>query len=373
MGVVVTGIGMVSAQGGDTDACVAALRAGASSCRPHEFERLDGSVVRAPAYVVEGVNADGLIEPRKLRRMFRLARMAAVSARLALRQAGLDPAGLEPSRLGICFGTSFGALDVTHKFIDSWLAQGEQHASPLQFMNSVHGILASQIALDINAAGVNLTNAQRDICFETALDTAVGLLEARRADVILVGAADELTPLLHEVGARTQQLVLDPAVPGADTRQGRVGCVPGEGAAVMVLERDDTPRRKLARVAATATGRHDISGPDVASQCLERAGGDTPDLVTCNRDGSGRSVRLHGRRAAILPAPAISYHGNFGTFPSAGALQFAISVQMLAGRESFAPLESGRPEAAPPPPTRILHDAASTSGNHAAYVIDRVD
>jgi 3-oxoacyl-[acyl-carrier-protein] synthase II len=360
MGVVVTGVGMVSALGRDTEACLAALRAGENPCRLHDFERLDGSTARAPAYIAPEVDPAGLIEPRKLRRMFRLARMAAVAARLALRDAGLDPAGLEPSRLGVSFGTSFGALDVTQKFMDSWLERGEEHASPLQFMNSVHGILASQIALDINATGINLTNAQRDVCFETALDTAVSLLETRRADVLIVGAADEITPLLHEVGSRAHLMVLDPDVRGVDPAGARHGYVPGEGAGVLVLERDDTPRRPLARLLATAVGRHDQGGDDLAARLAAHG----PELWTGNADGS--------LAYAALGAPAaVSYHGNFGTFPSAGALQCVVNVLMLAGREGFAPLAGGKPLPPPEPPRVILHDARSTSGNHAAYVLAR--
>jgi 3-oxoacyl-(acyl-carrier-protein) synthase len=371
MDIAVTGIGMVSALGGDTEECLGTLREGGNRCRAHEFERLDGRAVSAPAYLVDEVNAGGLIEPRKLRRMFRLARMAAVSARLALRHAGIDPSSLEPSRLGVCFGTSFGALDVTRKFIDSWIAQGEAHASPLQFMNSVHGILASQIALDVNATGVNLTNAQRDVCFEVALETAVDLLRAGRADVILVGAADEMTPLLHEVGSRTGQLVLDPGVPGIDPDGARNGCIPGEGAAVAVLQRAEGADNPLAKVLATATGRHNITGPDVAKQCMERAGLNSPALLSNNRDGSLRSARVHRQREEALGMRGLSWHGNFGTFPAAGALQFAINVMMLAGQETFRPLANGTPLEAPASPATILHDAASTSGNHAAYALSR--
>jgi hypothetical protein len=314
---------------------------------------------------------EGLIEPRKLRRMFRLARMSAVAARQALKHAELDPATMDPSRLGVVFGTSFGAMDVTQKFIDSWLEQGEQHASPLQFMNSVHGILASQIALDVNATGVNLTTAQRDICFEAALDTAVGLLEARRADVILVGGADEMTDLLHEFGSQTHQVSLDLSAPGIDPWGSRAAVIPGDGAAVAVLERDDSPRRALARIAATGVGRHDAGGSDVAAVV---AGDIAIDLVTNNRDGGARSTRLCGARevalANLTDAPVVSHRGSFGTYPAAGAQQFAANVLMLSNGEAYQPLTNGDPrQTIPAPPKPILHDAASISGSQAAYVL----
>ncbi|MBK8206526.1 MAG: beta-ketoacyl synthase chain length factor [Planctomycetes bacterium] len=366
MGVIVTGIGVVSSLGANPQAFRRALLAAECPCRPHPFRRLDGSVVTAPAYIAQPADAAGLIEPKKLRRMFRLARMSAVAARQALQQAGLDPAGMDPSKLGVVFGTSMGALEVTQKFVDSWLEQGAQHASPLQFMNSVHGILASQVALDINATGVNLTTAQRDICFEAALDTACSLLEQQRADVIVVGGADELTDLLHECGSRLHQFTLDLAHRGIDPGGRRGAVIPGDGAAVAVLERDDSPRVALARVERTAIGRHDV-GDEVVSLAMKSVG--TIDLVTTARDGSSRSAVAYKR--AQYAVPSVSHLGNFGQYPSAGAQQFAANVLMLHHSEGYAPLVDSRPGPVPDVPKRILHDARSVSGNHAAYVLSR--
>ena len=374
MSVVVTGIGVVSALGPNTQAFRRALLNGDNACLPHQFKRFDGSVVTAPCYRAVPAEPEGLIEPRNLRRMFRLARMSAVAARQALKHAELDPAGMDPSRLGVAFGTSFGAMEVTQKFIDSWLEQGEQHASPLQFMNSVHGILASQIALDINATGINLTTAQRDICFEAALDAAVQLLEARRADVILVGGADELTDMLHEFATRAHQVTLDLSQRGMDPWGSRGAVIPGDGAAVAVLERDDTSRRVLARVAATRVGRHD-SGSDVAHETA-LAAGIKIDLVTNTRDGGARSSALcaarESRMREFVDAPVVSHRGNFGTYPAAGAQQFAANVLMLSNTEAYQPMAAGNQRRMiESPPRVILHDTTSTSGSHAAYVVAR--
>lgn len=369
MGVVVTGVGVVSALGADPQAFRGALLDGVNACRMHKWECFDGSVVRAPAYVALKPDPEGLIEPRKLRRMFRLVRMACVSARQALKQAGVNHADMDPSRLGVVFGTSLGAMEVTQKFIDSWIENGEAAASPLQFMNSVHGILASQIALDIQATGVNLTTAQRDICFEAALDTGVRTLETGQTDVVLVGGADELTPMLHEFGRRTYQVATDDR-DGLDPWGARNGVVPGDGAGVVVLERDDTPRSPLARVIATRVGR---TRGDVFDEVLKNAGHAALDLITNNLDGGTRLARLHGNyKEGSGGVPQISHRGNFGTYPSAGALQFVANTLMLANGEYYEPLADGKPSGhVYEAPKTILHNAPSISGNHAAYVLGK--
>ncbi|MBZ0135189.1 MAG: hypothetical protein K8I27_02310 [Planctomycetes bacterium] len=374
MGVVVTGLGVVSALGPNPAAFRRALLDGVNACALHEFERFDGSVVKAPAYMAVPAEPERLIEPRKLRRMFRLARMSAVAARQALKHAELDPSTLDPTRLGVCFGTGFGALDPTQKFMDSWLDNGEANASPLQFMNSVHGIMASQIALDINAQGVNLTTAQRDICFEGALDTAVQLLESKRADVILVGGGDELTPMLHEFASRTQLFVRE-NLSGLDPWGSRRGIVPGDGAAVFVLERDDSSRRSLARVVGVRTGRWDHGG-ELARETWEASDSPEIGLFTNNRDGGARSAKLNDQQDELLgnigDATVLSHRGNFGTSPSAGVLQFAANVLMLSNGEFYQPLASGKPAGVKvAPPKTVLHNAPSISGNHAAYVLTK--
>lgn len=366
----VTGIGVVSSIGGNPAEFRASLQQGKCGCALHDFVRLGGGSVKAPAYVAVPAEPQGLIEPRKLRRMFRLVRMAAVAARQALQMAGRDPAQMQPSRIGIVFGTAFGALDITQKFIDSWLENGQRHASPLSFMNSVHGILASQIALDINATGMNLTISQRDISFEAALQQGMNALESGQVDLCLVGGADELTPLLHEVAAHSFYVSLDAAdTRGLDPNARRGVLVPGDGAAVVVLEREGTP---LARLAGAATGRHDQGGPDVALELWKRLGSPRLHLVTNNRDGHQRGARIYDRRETLFAAPAISHRGNFGSWATAGALQFAANVMMLAHGEYYTPLAAGKPLEARTPPRTILHDAASSSGVCAAYVLAAV-
>jgi hypothetical protein len=367
MSVNVTGVGVVSAIGADPASFAAALREGQHGCALHEFKRLDGRVVIAPAYLAATPDPQGLIEPRKLRRMFRLVRMAAVAARQALQMAGRDPAAMNPSRIGIVFGTAFGALEITQKFIDSWVENGEQHASPLNFMNSVHGILASQIALDINATGLNLTISQRDISFEAALAHGVEQLDAGRVDVMLVGGADELTPLLHEIGSRALQVSLDAAdAHGLDPLARKPVVVPGDGAGVVVLEREG---KAMARLAGASVGRHDHGGPDVSLQLWRAQGKPELGLITNNRDGSARAAKISDAREAAwrreTSALFASHRGAFGTFATAGALQFVANVLMLARRKAFLPVVEA--------PVRILHDAASSSGVHAAYLLDSAE
>lgn len=376
MSAVVTGLGVVSALGSGAQAFAAALEQGVNPCALHEFARLGGGKVLAPACRAVAPDARGLIDPRKLRRMDRLIRMATVSARQALKMADLQPerGDIDPSRIGVVFGTAYGAIGTTQEFIDSWIKNGERHASPLAFMSSVHGVLASQIALDIGATGVNLTLAQRDLSFEAALATALSWLESGRADAILVGGADELTDLLQEFASHFRY-VESGQTPGPDPWSSQGRQVPGDGGAVLLLEREGGKRKPLARVEQAVVARHDLG-----RELLDDFIGASVDLVTTSRAGSRRTAPLENARSRLLAqrfrVPELSFRGNFGNFPSAGALQAVANVLMLQGR-LFAPLAAGRPRhdlvAGRAAPRRILHDAASIAGNHAVYVMSAME
>jgi hypothetical protein len=192
-------------------------------------------------------------------------------------------------------------------------------------------------------------------------------LESGQVDLCLVGGADELTPLFHEVAAHSLYASLNIAdAVGLDPNARRSVLTPGDGAAVVVLEREGTP---LARLVGARTGRHDQGGSDVALELWKGLGKPKLDLVTNNRDGHQRVARIYDRREKLLPVPAVSHRGNFGTWSTAGAMQFVANTLMLAHGEYYAPLAAGKPGEMRVAPRAILHDAASTSGVHAAYVL----
>ncbi|MDC1142085.1 beta-ketoacyl synthase N-terminal-like domain-containing protein [Planctomycetota bacterium] len=346
MALKVCGFGCVSALGDGPDAFKRGLIAGTSTCALHEFARLDGSVFSAPAFKAVKPDPNGLIEPRKLRRMFRLARMVAVSARQALFMAKIDLTKIDPGRVGVVIGTEFGALEVTQKFIESWLANGDRAASPLQFMNSVHGILASVVALDINATGVNLTVNQSELSFEVALLHASNMLTSGRADLILVGGGDELTPLTAELGTRLH-LIKSGTNATFDPQARDTSTVAGEGAAVFAVMRDDSEFAGMAQVDSIWQGSTSPAALDDA------------DLHTNNRDGRSRTAALHENAA-------INHFGYWGAFPSAGALQFAANILMVQEARVFPPAPNRAPDISP---RSIRHNAASAKGSFAGYVL----
>src|SRR6201999_1054336 len=172
------------------------------------------------------------IPPASLRRLPRLSQMAIVAAKEALAAAALP---YDATRIGVVLGTGLGTLDETVHFMRGYLDGGPENASPLLFPSSVMNAAAGQLALECKLRGVNSTVNHRDASPLQALAMACDLLALGRADALLVGAVDELNAPALAGYRRFGGLAATAMRPYA---AGRDGLVPGEGAAMLLVERE---------------------------------------------------------------------------------------------------------------------------------------
>jgi 3-oxoacyl-[acyl-carrier-protein] synthase II len=255
-GVVVTGIGTVSALGVGKAALLAALREGRCGIAAIPPGRRDRSFAADSRVSLAALARDfeprAFVDPMALRRMDRAGAMAIAAGRLALEDSGLT---VDSTRTGIALGTGGAGIESSGAFFRVIAEQGPAAANPMIFPNTVPNAPAGQLAIALAARGPNATFAERGVAGEAAIACAALWLEAGRADAVLAGGVDELCGHLVEGYERFGALAREAARP-FDRR--RDGFVLGEGASVLVLEREDAARargaRIYARVAAIAQG-----------------------------------------------------------------------------------------------------------------------
>ena len=192
-----------------------------------------------------------LIPAAAARRMSAPSRFAVASARLALQDAGIEEGDSLFAATAVVIATSFGPSLFSEKLLATIFGPGPQEASPALFTESVASAAAAQVALNFKALGPNVTITQREAGGLLALAEGARLVAAGRAERVLVGAVDELTPLLHAVLDRFRAL----AEPDAEGRElarpfdrERAGVVTAEGACVLVLEAEEAARARHARL-----------------------------------------------------------------------------------------------------------------------------
>ena len=255
---VITGLGAIGAHGIGRAALREAL--GAGRALASEVDRADGyheaDSSRLGAFVPK-LDLSRWLPPAEARRLSVPSRFAVVAARMALEDAGL--ASIDGRRVTVVLATAFGALLFTEKLVRQILEEGPEAAQPFYFSECVANAAAARVAIALGATGANVTITEREA--GPLLAVARGAQEVRegRADLAIVGSADELTGLLHALLDRFRSTAragrgLDEAARPFD--RARNGVLAGEGASVCVIEREDDAgargARVLARIAATA-------------------------------------------------------------------------------------------------------------------------
>ena len=167
----------------------------------------------------------------KERRLPRLERMALAAARQAL------PADCDRRSLAMVFATGYGGLTATVDFLEGIARRGPEFGSPTAFYQSVHHSPAGQLSIALGLHGTSLTVSARELSGETALRTALTLLETGRADKVLVVATDERSPSLDNAYRAFGVLSAEGAV---DSDR---GVKPGEGAGALLLGKEPGPLR----------------------------------------------------------------------------------------------------------------------------------
>jgi 3-oxoacyl-[acyl-carrier-protein] synthase II len=230
----------------------------------------DGAQAYPNAYLVTGVDLVAMLGRKTTRFNNRSAQLAIAACGLALRDAGImgDGEGADLTdevrdSIGLTLGTTCGSVSGIVEF--GWDTFGERPyaVNPATFPNTVINTATGAAAIKYGLRGANSTVAGGPLAGLGALRHAAVTLRAFHADTIVVGAAEEFT---------TQNAWL--------TRALRPGATPGEGAAMVVLERADVAaqagRAALARLAAIRTSAADVTDPasfrDAVAAVLAEAG-----------------------------------------------------------------------------------------------------
>jgi 3-oxoacyl-[acyl-carrier-protein] synthase II len=356
--VVVTGMGVVCALGGDPQALFASLVAGRSGVR-HLDARWPARLASRVAAPVEFDAAAHFAAPR-LRMLDRVSQLALVAAGQAIAASGVS-AGLDPDRAGVFVGTGMGGAETTDEGYRTLYADASDRVRPFSVLMAMNNAPAAWIALDHGLRGPNLTYSTACSSSAVALGEAARRIARGEADVMVAGGAE--APLtfgtLKAWEALKTLAAEDPVDAAASCKpfsRNRSGLVLGEGAAMLVLEARE---RALARGApivgeiagyGLATDGEHITRPSVEGQAramraaLADAGIDPAQVGYVNAHGTGTQANdavetaaikaVFGEHAWRLPVSSTkSMHGHL--LGAAGALEFVVAL--LALREGLLP------------------------------------
>jgi 3-oxoacyl-[acyl-carrier-protein] synthase II len=255
--VVVTGIGCVTPAGIGTEALWAGLRARRSPVR--RITRFDPAPFRSQiAAEVDDFRPEDHLTRKAARRLDRFSQFGVAAARLALADAELDPAREDRDRIGTMMGSALGGVALAEAQAGVYQREGIRSVDPGLALAVFAGAVSCNIAIEFGLTGPNATNAMSCASGTVAVGDALGAIRAGLADVMLAGGSEApLSPLCF--GAFTVIRAMstrndDPAAACRPFDRGRDGFVMGEGAAVLVLEREDRAAARGAKIYAEVAG-----------------------------------------------------------------------------------------------------------------------
>jgi len=179
-----------------------------------------------------------------------------IAAREAWADAGLRVG--EPNA-GVVIGSGGGGIDVGERqYYDFFVERGKK-VTPYAIPVSIVGMVSSEISISLRLRGVSHVLSCGCTSSTDAIGYAAALLRSGEADVVLSGGADAcVTPGMIFGFSRMRALSMAhndrPAEASRPFDKARDGFVLGEGAWMIVLEREDRARARGATIYASIDG-----------------------------------------------------------------------------------------------------------------------
>jgi 3-oxoacyl-[acyl-carrier-protein] synthase II len=270
--VAITGIGVVSPYGVGRDRFWRHVSRGCSATRAIiDFDAsLFPCAVAAPVPPVSIEEATVISDrapqtraPRNGRQDARRYSKASLIAVIAASEAWQD-AGLrlgEPGA-GVLVGSGAGGIDVAeHQYSEFFSpdTNGWKRVTPYAIPVSIVGMISSEISIALELHGISHVISTGCTSSTDAISYAASLIRSGEADVLLTGGADAcVTPGMifgfSKMRAVSTHYNDQPAAASRPFDAGRDGFVLGEGAWMMVLEREERARARGAEIYATIDG-----------------------------------------------------------------------------------------------------------------------
>jgi 3-oxoacyl-[acyl-carrier-protein] synthase II len=190
------------------------------------------------------------------KRYSRAALIGVIAAREAWADAGLRIA--EPNA-GVVIGSGGGGIDIGERqYYDFFVERGKK-VTPYAIPVSIVGMVSSEISISLRLRGVSHVLSCGCTSSTDAIGYAAALLRAGDADVVLSGGTDAcVTPGMIFGFSRMRAVSMAyndrPAESSRPFDKGRDGFVLGEGAWMVVLEREDRARARGATIYASVDG-----------------------------------------------------------------------------------------------------------------------
>jgi 3-oxoacyl-[acyl-carrier-protein] synthase-1 len=344
--VVVTGMGIVSSIGNNTQEVLASLREAKSGIvRAEKYAELG---FRSQVHGAPALDPSEIVDRRAMR--FHAAGTAwnHVAMDQAILDAGLTPAEISDERTGIIMGSGGPSTRTVVESADIARTRGPKKIGPFAVPKAMSSTASATLATWFKIKGVNYSISSACATSNHCIGNAFEMIQYGKQDLMFAGGCEELdwtlSVLFDAMGAMSSSYNDRPAVASRAYDKNRDGFVIAGGAGVVVLEELEHARARGAKIYA------EIAGYGLTS--------DGYDMVAPSGEGAVRCMRM----ALEGVKTPIDYINPHATSTGIGDLK-----EIEAVREVFGAGENCPPIAA----TKSLtgHSLGATGAQEAIYSV----
>src|SRR6202046_4135404 len=313
--VVITGMGIVSSIGNNTQEVLASLHEAKSGItRAEKYAELG---FRAQVQGAPTLNPADVIDRRAMRFLGEGAAWNHVAMEQAIRDSGLEPSDVSNERTGIVMGSGGPSTRTLVEAADIARTKGPKRVGPFAVPKGMSSTASATLATWFKIKGVSYSISSACATSNHCVGNAYEMIQIGKQDVMFAGGCEEfdwtLSVLFDAMGALSSKYNDTPATASRAYDVDRDGFVISAGAGVLVLEELDHAKARGARIYAELAGYGATS--------------DGVDMVQPSGGGAARCMR----RALAGVKPPVDYINPHATSTPIGDLKEIEAIREVFG------------------------------------------
>ncbi|MGZ8322280.1 MAG: beta-ketoacyl-ACP synthase I [Rhodoplanes sp.] len=319
--VVVTGMGIVSPIGNNTQEVLASLREAKSGIsHAKEYAQLG---FRSQVHGAPTLDPEGAVDRRAMRFLGGGAAWNHVAMEQAIRDAGLEPNEVSHDRTGIVMGSGGPSTRTIVEAADIARTKGPKRVGPFAVPKAMSSTASATLATWFKIRGVNYSISSACATSSHCIGNAAEIIGAGKQDMMFAGGCEELdwtlSVLFDAMGAMSSKFNATPEKASRAYDVDRDGFVIAGGAGVLVLEELALAKARGAKIYAELAGYGATS--------------DGVDMVAPSGEGAARCMRL----ALQGVGPKIDYINPHATSTPIGDLKEIEAIREVFGTGDKCP------------------------------------
>jgi 3-oxoacyl-[acyl-carrier-protein] synthase I len=278
--VVVTGMGIVSSIGNNTQEVLASLREAKSGIvRADKYAELG---FRCQVHGAPSLDPEGVVDRRAMRFLGGGAAWNHVAMEQAIRDAGLETDEISNEMTGIIMGSGGPSTRAIVEAADVTRSKGPKRVGPFAVPKAMSSTTSATLGTWFKIKGVNYSISSACATSNHCIGNAMEVIQMGKQDLIFAGGSEELdwtlSVLFDAMGAMSSKFNQTPDKASRAYDVDRDGFVIAGGAGVLVLEELDHAKARGARIYAEVAGYGATS--------------DGYDMVAPSGEGAVRCMRM---------------------------------------------------------------------------------